>query len=224
MSGPPATPCGAKNRQGAPCGRGAGWGTDHPGFGRCKNHGGSSPSGEMHGGLIAARQQAAIFGIPIPVEPHDAILSCIAYANGEILFYDEQIAKLELDDITVAEVLTHERPRKFFGGSEAPESDEDTVPDEHAQSERVTEVKRSNERKLNIWIAARHQAMDRLVNYSAIAIKNGIEERRVKIAESQAALMARAIRGILDDLGVSDDPRAPAIVGNHLRLVAGGSE
>ena len=38
--------CGAAKRQGAgTCTRPAGWGTDHPGFGRCKLHGGSTPSG-----------------------------------------------------------------------------------------------------------------------------------------------------------------------------------
>jgi hypothetical protein len=34
--------CGAKNRSGNPCRRPAGWGTDHPGSGRCKLHGGLS--------------------------------------------------------------------------------------------------------------------------------------------------------------------------------------
>lgn len=34
--------CGAKNRQGKPCQQAAGWGTDHPGKGRCKLHGGAS--------------------------------------------------------------------------------------------------------------------------------------------------------------------------------------
>lgn len=32
--------CGATNRNGEPCQRPAGWGTDHPGEGRCKLHGG----------------------------------------------------------------------------------------------------------------------------------------------------------------------------------------
>jgi hypothetical protein len=34
--------CGAKNRSGGKCGKPAGWGTDHPGSGRCKLHGGAS--------------------------------------------------------------------------------------------------------------------------------------------------------------------------------------
>jgi hypothetical protein len=35
--------CGAKTRSGSPCQKGAGWGTDHAGEGRCKLHGGASP-------------------------------------------------------------------------------------------------------------------------------------------------------------------------------------
>lgn len=34
--------CGAKTRKGTPCLRPAGWGTNHPGEGRCKLHGGKS--------------------------------------------------------------------------------------------------------------------------------------------------------------------------------------
>lgn len=39
--------CGGKKRQGAgTCTQPAGWGTDHPGFGRCKLHGGSTATGK----------------------------------------------------------------------------------------------------------------------------------------------------------------------------------
>ena len=37
------TVCGAKKRKGGICGRPAGWGTDHPGEGKCKLHGGATP-------------------------------------------------------------------------------------------------------------------------------------------------------------------------------------
>lgn len=40
--------CGATTRQGTDCGHRAGWGTDHPGFGRCKLHGGATPTGRKH--------------------------------------------------------------------------------------------------------------------------------------------------------------------------------
>ncbi len=41
----PVTLCGAKNRQGTPCRRPAGWGTDHQKFGHCKLHAGSTETG-----------------------------------------------------------------------------------------------------------------------------------------------------------------------------------
>jgi hypothetical protein len=41
----PSTPrCGARNRQGNPCGNAAGFKTDHPGQGRCHLHGGKTPA------------------------------------------------------------------------------------------------------------------------------------------------------------------------------------
>lgn len=47
--------CGGTNRQGEPCGKGAGAGTDHPGVGNCKHHGGATPNGKKY----ASAQKAA---------------------------------------------------------------------------------------------------------------------------------------------------------------------
>lgn len=51
---PPRNICGARNRQGLTCRKGAGWGTDHPGAGRCKLHGGNAgaPPGEENGRFV----------------------------------------------------------------------------------------------------------------------------------------------------------------------------
>ncbi|MEF8887327.1 MAG: HGGxSTG domain-containing protein [Haloarculaceae archaeon] len=43
------TICGATTRDGDPCKRPAGWGTDHVGEGRCKQHGGAEGSGAPKG-------------------------------------------------------------------------------------------------------------------------------------------------------------------------------
>ena len=43
------TACGAANRRGGTCGQAAGWGTDHPGTGRCKLHGGRAGRPPLHG-------------------------------------------------------------------------------------------------------------------------------------------------------------------------------
>lgn len=54
-------PCGAKRAEGSGlCAHAAGWGTDHPGFGRCKLHGGNSPSGNK---AAAAAEGRYLLGV-----------------------------------------------------------------------------------------------------------------------------------------------------------------
>ena len=62
--------CGAAKRQGAgTCGQPAGWGTVHPGFGRCKLHGGGSPAGVK---AAAAAEGKYLLGVLAPArEPVD---------------------------------------------------------------------------------------------------------------------------------------------------------
>lgn len=51
---------GVKAATGEPCKLHAGYGTDHPGYGRCKYHGGSSPTGRKHAASIAAKYAIAV--------------------------------------------------------------------------------------------------------------------------------------------------------------------
>jgi len=54
------------------------------------------------------------------------------------------------------------------------------------------------------------------------AIAAGIEERKVRIAEQQGALLADVIRRILGDLDLNAEQQArvPEVVPRHLRAVA----
>lgn len=220
--------CGAKSQTGS-CRQSPGAGTTHPGTGRCRWHGGSSPQAELSGQLVIARRQSMVMGIPLPIEPHEAILQCIAIAAGEVRYATERIADLELDMAVGPVVTTHTRPRKFFGGSEIAD-DEDTVEGDavavagdRTSTGWVTEVKHEAP-ALHIWITTRRAAMDRLVQYSATALKAGVEERRVRVAENVGLALAEAIRGVLRDLGMADDPRVPATVRKHLTLMSGATE
>jgi hypothetical protein len=104
-------------------------------------------------------------------------------------------------------VTTHERPLKFEKGADSP-------------TETVVET-RHEAPALHIWIKTRHDAMDRLVNFSKIAIAAGIAERQVKVAEEQGSMFAAAIRNILTALGVAEHPEAPTVVREQLTLIAG---
>lgn len=199
---PYAVVCGAKNRQGKPCTRPAGWGTDHNGVGRCKHHGGATPGAQVSGMVELARRQGLVMGIPLDVAPHEALLECIRIAAGEVQYASERIAELDPDEVYGAVVST--RPLKLEKGAES-------------MTERVED---HGPPALHIWIQVRHGAMDRLVNYSKIALAAGIAERQVRVAEQQGQLLAAAIRGVLEDLGVADRPEVPAIVRRRLALIA----
>jgi hypothetical protein len=83
--------CGAKTRGGGKCKKQKGWGTEHLGTGRCKLHGGSTASGQA----AAAKEAAQIMGVALDVEPHDALLTCVRIAAGEVAYCSTQIAGLE---------------------------------------------------------------------------------------------------------------------------------
>ena len=68
----------------------AGFGTKHPGRGKCRYHGGNSPAHNAK----AAREQAVFMGAPVDINPLDAIIWCIKITAGEIEWLSNQIADL----------------------------------------------------------------------------------------------------------------------------------
>jgi hypothetical protein len=91
---PPARKCGARTHQSkAPCKRGAGWGTSHPGYGRCKNHGGSLPNGIKAAAAEAAREFAVgMLGAEVDLSPTDAMLLAVKLASGQVAYYRLSLA------------------------------------------------------------------------------------------------------------------------------------
>lgn len=91
---PMADTCDAQNRSGKPCARPQGWGTDHPGVGRCKHHGGATPNGQLSGVVELARRDMVVMGRPLDVSPHEAILECIRITSGEVEYASDRVAEL----------------------------------------------------------------------------------------------------------------------------------
>jgi hypothetical protein len=87
---PPKHICGARARStGKPCGRPAGWGTSHQGYGSCKLHGGCTATGIKAAEHAMAEQAIITYGLPREVDPHEALLEelhrtagAVAYAGG----------------------------------------------------------------------------------------------------------------------------------------------
>lgn len=209
MSEPDPTTCGATTKAGTPCKQRAGARTSHLGVGRCWKHGGRSPQAELAGQLVMARREAAVMGTPLAVEPIEAILQCIQIAAGEVRYASERIAELEEKDAAGPVRTVVDRPLQLARGEES-------------ATQRAREL-HLGPPALHIWIRARHEAMDRLVGYSKAAIAAGIAERQVKIAESQAQLLAEAMRRFAVSMGHDPaDPRVREGLRASLTVIAGG--
>jgi hypothetical protein len=95
--------CGAVRKGKGLCRRPAGYGTDHPGVGRCKQHGGNSPAGIKAAAVIIGEGSIltgkTAVGIPIEMEPADALTRTIAITAGELAYCSAQIHQLGHADV-----------------------------------------------------------------------------------------------------------------------------
>lgn len=181
--------CGANTRSGGKCGRPAGWGTDHPGYGTCKLHLGSTTNHQTAAEREIATAAVEVYGLPREIDPHTALLEELWRTAGHVAWLRLKIAALE----------EHELHGPVGGG-------ENSIPREVP----------------HVWVVMYQEERKHLANVARDCIRAGIEERRVQLAEEQGRLLARVIRGVLDDLGVSDRPEVPGVVRKHLSMVDSG--
>lgn len=91
-------PCDAKTRSGGRCKHEKGWGTDHPGRGRCKLHNGSTAQGKAAAAMEAAREAVAEFKSRVPfygnaagvemVHPFQVILDNVHRSNMAVIWLE----------------------------------------------------------------------------------------------------------------------------------------
>lgn len=188
--------CGAKTRSGT-CGHEAGWGTDHPGTGQCKKHGGSTPNGVKS----AARTIAVTMGAPIDISPHEALLTCVRITAGEVAY-----CTLRIQELAPEEYVGH--PESYV---------------QEVGKDGTKDITRRGTPALHVWISVRQEAMDRLARYAKMALDAGVEERRVRVAEGMATMLAPVLDAIFKELQLSPKQReaAPAILERNLVTLEG---
>lgn len=176
------------------CQMGRGYGTDHPGVGRCKWHGGNTPAQKVNVAKQKAKQQeeqakeaVRVFALRQDCTAEEALLEEVQWSAGHVAYLRGIVQALESDD-----------GLKQFTDD---------------QKGRVWE-------KPSVWIELYEKERAHLVRVCAETIKCGVAERTVQLAERQGALIHQVIQAILQDLGVANDPRTSEVVGRNLRLVA----
>lgn len=194
--------CGATKKNGEPCRRPAGWGTDHVGDGTCKLHGGSTPDAI----LKAAKAKATVMGIAIDVEPHEALLQCVRLTAGEVVYCNQMIAELAPEDAVghPLEIVSREGYTSEEG---------------HVSYEE----RREKVPMMNIWIRTRAQALERLAKFAKMALDAGVDERRVRLAEGFTSVLAPALRDFMDALELTEEQkkRAPKLLKAALNQIEG---
>jgi hypothetical protein len=87
--------CNADKRTGGPCQLRAGHGTDHVGVGRCRRHGGNTPSHVASAQMQQAVAAAEKWGLPVEVGAKEALVEELAFSSGLVRFYAAQVSHLE---------------------------------------------------------------------------------------------------------------------------------
>lgn len=198
--------CGAKNKKAEPCGLGP-----VPGATRCGRHGGKAPQVQRKAAERLAEQEAKetmtkavrTLGLPVDIDPGKALLDEIHHTAGHVQWLRDKVQELE--------------PEQLVWGKE---KHEDGVGPQGIVD--VTTEKAGP----SVWYDLYLKERDHLAKVCALALRAGIEERRVKLAENQGALVAEAIRRILAALGLTPEQQAlvPRIVPEQLRMLAVGNQ
>lgn len=194
--------CGAQRSKGqGTCQRPAGWGTDHPGHGACKLHGGSTPTHRSAAQAELARRAVTTYGLPRDIGPAVALLEEVHRTAGHVSWLQAKVADLEEEDLVWGITEQVDKQATEYSGTDT-----------------------TRAAKPNLWLVLYQQERKHLAAVAKAAIDAGCHERLVRLAEEQGAVLAGAIRAILADLDLTAEQRTRVreVVPRHLRALSGG--
>jgi len=194
----------SKNSGGQQCGAIAMRGQDI-----CRFHGGATKKARAKAQERLTEERARTlvetYGRKIDTTATEALLDEVQWTAGHVAWLRERVQEIE----SAAEVQDTDGQNPLVWGV----TKKKTGGDDFGTTEEATP---------NIWLKLYQTERVHLVKVCSEAIKAGIEERRIKLAEQQGELVAHAIRAILTDLGLTAEQQArvPEVVPRHLRALA----
>lgn len=174
----------------------------------CRFHGGGTKAARAAGKRrteeAAAVVEAARFATRRDIHPADALLELVQWTAGEVDYWRTKVDALDDDELAGSLVTKTE-----VGIDKGQPTDIET-----------------KEAAEHIYIRMLAKSSDRLATYAAAALRAGVEERRVRIAEGQGQMVAAVIRRILDALNLTDAQAelVPTIVPRELRALTAPRE
>lgn len=200
--------CGASTKRGTHvCGQPAGFGTDHPGWGHCVYHFGSSPSGKEHADKVRtnvyATRAALNLGMPVESTPEKALADEINRSVGMVAWIQQQLQQWEIGDdgkVAVTHILEDGRAVEI------------RVPAlvgilAHTVGEKI--------------IQAFRDERAHLIRAAKFGVDANLVGRQLKLDEQRVDAMSDLIQAIIVDLGHDpNDNEVRAVVSKRLLALA----
>lgn len=186
----------------------AGHGTDHPGFGTCKRHGGSTRQSRLAAERQAVSGLLATYGEPIDVDPAQALLSEVQRTAGHVEWLGRILAALPPEELTFGRAEVVSRPAPSGDGSVYMVAEEIKA---RAGAHQIVQLYQA-ERK-------------HLVFVSKAAIDAGASMRMVEMFTEVGAAYVSMIERVLDALELSpaQAARVPQLLTGELEQITRSS-
>lgn len=224
----------AKDAKNEFCTNPKGWGTDHPGYGNCKKHGGNTEAGIkaamrlMGQDLIERYREEWRFGgnrhdpSIANMTPEQAMLEEVRRSIAMVRFLEERIARWNLNStqldtiekfVTAPKTGTKGRGKDVFPLRDAVEEFMNALPDEDPDSPwhlpPLMQVHHSTGissfTDLREWLYLYREERSHLARVSKLTLDAGVAQRLVAIAEDQGQMLASAIRAVLNALQLTPE-------------------
>lgn len=181
------TRCGAKKQDGNPCTQVAGWGTDHPGYGPCKHHMGSTPQGRKSGAHDMAAELMLFYGAPVDTNPIDALLDEVRTTAGHKAYLGKLISTFRLS-------LTELKP-----GDDLPELPPNVAGWLSLYMSERQQLVRVSKAALDAGV---NERLVQLAEHQGALMASGIEEilSRLNLTPEQQALVPKVVPDVLRGL------------------------
>lgn len=146
----------------------------------------------------------AKYGPPIVVDPGVALLGEVHRTAGHVAYLERRVRELEESELVWSKVMESREEGQVPGGGGGGGGTIDVLRTEHRQ-------------EINKWWQLYMSERKHLAQVSLAALKAGIEERRVRLAERGVDILEDALSNALTELGLDpSSERVRAVLGHHL--------